>query len=178
MTSEPHRDPLFDPLHGGVAAVGAHCEVGPQSGSRCPDLIMPMPVTFGNTPPMTSALETDLGNIAEWSAAAARHHAVGAHREALMHMRNVGEVACRVIIRSAWSGPRGEQAIAGARNEDLLRVIQNKALAPAEVVSALHVLRTRGNNADHAKPVTASDSAGALFMLEALLAHLFQAFVQ
>lgn len=122
---------------------------------------------------MVPGLEDDLRNIAEWADAAARHHGNGLPRESLMHGRNIGEAACRVIIRMAWPGRRGEEELRMPQFDLLLRTIQNKALAPPEIISALHVLRTRGNNALHGRPVGSSDSAGALFMLQALLAHLF-----
>lgn len=122
---------------------------------------------------MAPTLENDLRNIAEWAEAAAGHHRNGLPREALMHGRNLGEAACRVIIRMAWPGRRGEDELRTEQFDLLVRTIQNKALAPPEIVSALHVLRTRGNNALHGKPVTANDSAGALFMLQALLEHLY-----
>ncbi|MBK8948027.1 MAG: hypothetical protein IPM68_03960 [Flavobacteriales bacterium] len=125
---------------------------------------------------MVPSLEDDLRNIAEWAEAAARHHGNGLPREALMHGRNIGEAASRVIIRMAWPGRRGEDELQLPQFDLLLRTIQNKALAPPDIVSALHVLRTRGNNALHGKAVSTSDSAGALFMsAEALLAHLYGA---
>lgn len=127
---------------------------------------------------MLPALEPDLKNIGEWTATAARQHAQGDHREALMNLRNAGETACRTIVRIAWPGPRGEEAVRGSTYDLLLRLIQGKALAPAEVVSALHVLRTRGNNATHGKPVTGSDSAGALFMAHTLVQHVYTGLLQ
>jgi len=127
---------------------------------------------------MGAELETGLKNIGEWSEAAARHHAVGAYREALMHGRISGEEACRVIIRVAWPGKRGEDGAEGVPYDLLLRSIQGRALAPPTIVSALHVLRTRGNNALHGGPVNASDSAGALFMLHALMEHIFGSLLQ
>jgi tetratricopeptide (TPR) repeat protein len=127
---------------------------------------------------MAPDLEEDLKSIAEWAEALAGHHRNGLPREALMHGRNLGEAACRVIIRVAWPGRRGEDELRTSQFDLLLRTIQNKALAPPEIVSALHVLRTRGNNALHGRPVSANDSAGALFMLQALLGHLYGTLLQ
>lgn len=123
-------------------------------------------------------LEPDLGNVAEWSRLAATHHATGAYRDALMNMRLVGEAACRLIIRMAWSGSRATEAMQGATYDDLLRIIQGRALAPPDIVSALHVLRTRGNMAAHGRPVGRTESIGALFMLHALLAHIHGSLLQ
>lgn len=127
---------------------------------------------------MVRALEDDLKSIAEWAEAAARHHGGGAHREALMHGRMVGEAAARAIIRVAWPGKRGEEAVAASSFDLLLRTIQGMALAPPEIISALHVLRTRGNKATHGRPVSANDSAGALFMLQALVEHVHGTLLQ
>ncbi len=123
-------------------------------------------------------LEPDLGNVAEWSRLAATHHAAGAYRDALMNMRLVGEAACRLIIRMAWAGSRATQAIQGASYDDLLRTIQGRALAPPDIVSALHVLRTRGNMAAHGRAVGRTESTGALFMLHAMLAHIHGGLLQ
>lgn len=127
---------------------------------------------------MAPDLEEDLKRIAEWAEALAGHHRNGLPREALMHGRNLGEAACRVIIRVAWPGRRGEDELRSGQFDLLLRTIQNKALAPPEIVSALHVLRTRGNNALHGRPVSANDSAGALFMVQALLGYLYGTLLQ
>jgi len=100
------------------------------------------------------------------------HFAQGATEEALLRVRRAGEKAVELIIRTQWPQARADRELQGTQGWERLRIVERNQLAPAVVLSNLHVLRTHGNIGVHAHAGTRELNT-AFSALRALIGHVY-----